>query len=308
LTHAHHHHDHGHPAGGHVHTDNRARLWWALALIASFMVVEVVVGVIADSVALVADAGHMLGDTFAIGLSLVALNLAARPASGAMTFGLKRVEIFSAQFNGLTLLVMAGIIAYESIHRLLDPPDVGGAFVFVTAAIGAVVNLVVLVILSGADRRSLNIEGSYQHVLMDLLGSVAAIIAGLVVWLTGYDRADAIAALAVAALMIRSSIGLLWASSRVLLEAAPRGVDPERLGMAMAGHVGVVQVHDLHVWEVTSGFPALSAHVVVDHDVDCHAVRRDLERMLVDDFHIDHSTLQVEHAVPRLHGIDRAGP
>ncbi len=308
MSDAHDHHGHGHFGHSHVHTSNRARLWVSLVLIVGFMVVEVVVGFIADSVALIADAGHMLGDGVAIGLSLVALNLAARPARGAMTFGLKRAEILSAQINGLTLLVAAGIIVYESIHRLMDPPDVGGALVFATALVGAVVNLAVLLVLAGADRRSLNIEGSYQHVLMDLLGSVAAIAAGLVVWLTGYDRADAIAALAVAVLMVKAGVGLAWASGRVLMEAAPQGVDPDRIGVSMAGWPGVVQVHDLHVWEVTSGFPALSAHVVVEREVDCHAVRRDLERLLREDHDITHSTLQVDHEARRLHAIDRPGP
>lgn len=287
-----------------MHTSNRTRLWAALVLIVVYMVVEVVVGVIANSVALIADAGHMLGDTFAIGLSLVALNLAARPAGGAMTFGFKRAEIVSAQLNGLTLVVLAGIVAYESVRRLIDPPDVGGVYVLITAAIGAGVNIVVLLILAGADRRSLNIEGSYQHVLMDLLGSVAAIAAGLVVWLTGYDRADAVAALLVAALMVKAGVGLLWASGRVLLEAAPSGIDPDRIGLEMAGHPGVVEVHDLHVWEVTSGFPALSAHVTVARDIDCHAVRRDLEQTVIRRFAISHCTLQVDHVPARLHGID----
>ncbi len=299
-----HHHGHG---GGHSHahtmTTNRRRLVLSLLLIGTFMVVEVVVGIIAGSVALIADAGHMLTDALAIALSLVALQLAARPARGSMTFGLKRVEILSAQINGLTLFVLAAVIVYESVHRLMNPSDVLGGWVLVTAAIGAVVNVLVLFILSGADRRSLNIEGSYQHVLMDLLGSVAAIAAGAVVFLTGYNRADAIAALLVALLMIRSAWSLVSQSTRVLLEAAPMGVDPEAVGEAMVAHPGVVGVHDLHVWEVTSGFGALSAHVTVERDIDCHTVRRGLESVLRERFDLRHTTLQVDHEPVRLHHV-----
>ena len=276
-----------------------------LALIVAFMVVEVVVGILASSVALLADAGHMLVDAIALGLSLVAFRLAARPAGGAMTFGLRRAEILSAQANGITLLVLAGLVVYEGVRRLIDPPDVAGASVLVVAAIGAVVNVIALWILSGADRRSLNIEGSYQHVLTDLFGSVAALVAGGVIVATGADRADAAAALAVAALMVRSAWGLLRASGRVLLEAAPEGIDPDEVGRVMAAQPGVIEVHDLHVWEVTSGFPALSAHVVVARAEDCHLRTRELERVLQERFGITHTTLQTEHAHERIHTIDR---
>lgn len=278
-----------------------------LGLILAFLVVEVVVGILASSVALLADAGHMLVDAVALGLSLIALRLAARPAGGVLTFGLRRVEILSAQANGITLLVLTGLVIYEGVRRLIDPPNVAGASVLVVAAIGALVNIVALWVLRGADRRSLNIEGSYQHVLMDLLGSIAALIAGAVILVTGADRADAIAALVVAALMLRSAWGLLRATGRVLLEAAPQGLDPDEIGGVMAAHPGVVEVHDLHVWEVTSGFPALSAHVVVARDEDCHLRTRELERLLDDRFGIHHTTLQTEHVSGRIHTIDRSG-
>lgn len=276
-----------------------------LSLILVFLVVEVVVGILASSVALLADAGHMLVDAIALGLSLVALRLAARPAGGVMTFGLRRVEILSAQANGITLLVLAGLVVYEGVRRLIDPPDVAGASVLVVAAIGALVNVGVLWVLRGADRRSLNIEGSYQHVLMDLLGSIAALVAGAVILATGADRADAIAALAVAVLMLRSAWGLLRDTGRVLLEAAPEGLDPDEIGGVMARHPGVAEVHDLHVWEVTSGFAALSAHVIVDRHEDCHLRTRELERVLAERFGIHHTTLQTEHATERIHGIER---
>lgn len=301
-------HDHTHASHhrGHGHDDATGRrLAVVLGLILVFLVVEVVVGILASSVALLADAGHMMVDAIALGLSLVALRLAARPAGGVMTFGLRRVEILSAQANGITLLVLAGLVVYEGARRLIDPPDVAGASVLVVAAIGALVNVGVLWVLRGADRRSLNIEGSYQHVLMDLLGSIAALVAGAVILATGADRADAIAALAVAVLMLRSAWGLLRDTGRVLLEAAPEGLDPDEIGGVMARHPGVAEVHDLHVWEVTSGFPALSAHVIVDRHEDCHLRTRELERVLAERFGIHHTTLQTEHAAERIHGIER---
>lgn len=284
------------------------RLGAVLVLLAAFMVVEVVAGVLADSVALLADAAHMLVDVVAVGLSLVAMRLARRPAGGSLTFGLHRVEILAAAANGLTLVVLAGLVVYEAVGRLRDPADVGGAVVLGVAAAGALVNVVALVVLHGADRGRLNIEGSYQHVLMDLLGSLAALAAGVVILVTGADRADAVAALAVAALMLRSAWRLIGAAGRVLLEAAPSGVDADEVGRAMAAHPGVLQVHDLHVWEVTSGFPALAAHVVVATAHDCHAVTRSLEAMIAARFGIDHTTLQTEHAPPRLHPVGRGGP
>jgi cobalt-zinc-cadmium efflux system protein len=296
-------HDHSGHSHAHGHGADGRRLAIVLTLILSFLVVEVVVGILAKSVALLADAGHMLVDAIALGLSLIALRLAARPAQGPLTFGLRRVEVLSAQANGVTLLILAGLVIYEGIKRLIDPPDVGGASVLVVAAIGAAVNLVALWILHGADRRSLNIEGSYQHVLMDLVGSIAALIAGVVILASGADRADAIAALAVAVLMVRSAWGLLRATGRVILEAAPEGVDPDEIGRAMAALPGVDEVHDLHVWEVSSGFAALSAHVIVARDEDCHRRTRDLERLLESQFDIHHTTLQVDHAQQRLHTI-----
>ena len=294
-------HDHGHDQHGHHHhapsADADARwLAVALALIAGFMVVEIVGGLLASSLALLSDAGHMLTDAGAIGLALVAARLAARPAGGRFTFGLGRAEILSAQVNGATLLVLAGVIAVAAIQRLFSPPDVDGAFVVAVGLVGAAVNVAAAWALGRAERRSLNVEGARQHVLTDLYASLAAVAAGAIVVLTGFDRADGIAALFVAALMLRSGWGLLRDSGRVLLEAAPEGMDPQAIGRAMAAEPGVVEVHDLHIWEVTSGFPALAAHVLVKPGDDCHGVRRHLQRMLAERFAIDHVTLQVDHA------------
>jgi cobalt-zinc-cadmium efflux system protein len=275
-------------------TMDSRRLTAALVLILVFMAVEVVVGLLASSLALLSDAAHMLTDAGAIALALLAARLASRPAGGGFTFGLRRAEILSAQVNGATLVALATVVVYEGIRRLIDPPDVEGVPVFAVAVAGIAVNLAATSILAGADRRSLNVEGAFQHVLTDLFAFVATAIAGLVVISTGFLRADGIAALIVAALMLRSGYGLLRDSGRVLLEAAPRNLDPDEIGNALAAAPHVVEVHDLHVWEVTSGFPALSAHITVRSGCDTQSHRRQLAELLHDRFGIDHSTLQVE--------------
>jgi cobalt-zinc-cadmium efflux system protein len=280
------------------------KLGIALALIVGFMAVEVVVGIVASSLAVLADAGHMLTDAAALGLSLLAVRLARRPAKGAMTFGFKRAEILSAQFNGATLLVLALLIVYGGIRRLISPAEVKGGAVLAVALAGIAVNLAATWTLSRANRTSMNVEGSFQHIVTDLIAFIATAIAGAVILATGFDRADGIASLVVAAIMLRASWRLLRESGRVFLEAAPRGVDPDEVGRAMASQPGVVEVHDLHVWEVTSGFPALSAHVLVRTDVDCHAARRALEAILRERFGLEHTTLQVDHDGGRLLQIE----
>ena len=195
-----------------------------------------------------------------------------------MTYGLGRAEILSAQANGVTLLVLAGLIVYGAVTRLVNPPTVHGQVVLVVALAGIAVNLVVTRILAGgSEERSLNVEGSYRHVLTDLYGFIATAVAAIVIIATGFSRADAIASLLIAGLMLAAAVSLLKASGRVFMEAAPAGLDPERIGHELAAQPGVVEVHDLHVWEVTSGFPALSAHVVVRAGDDCHATRRRLQ-------------------------------
>jgi cobalt-zinc-cadmium efflux system protein len=291
--HDHHGHDHRHAPSA------DADLRWlavALGLIAGFMVLEVVAGLLASSLALLSDASHMLTDAGAIALALFAARLAARPAGGRFTFGLGRAEILSAQINGAALLVLAGVIATAALRRLSSPSDVDGAFVVVVGLSGAAVNVAAAWALGRAERRSMNVEGARQHILTDLYASLSAAAAGAIVLLTGYDRADGIAALFVALLMVRSGWGLLRDSGRVLLEGAPKGMDPEAIGRALAAEPGVVEVHDLHVWEVTSGFPALAAHVLVRPGDDCHAVRRRLQSIAGERFGIDHVTLQVDHA------------
>jgi cobalt-zinc-cadmium efflux system protein len=303
VGHGHDHaHDHAeHSQGGHGHSHeissdaDRGKLAITLGLILGFMAVEVAVGIAASSLALLSDAAHMLTDAAAIALALVAIDLARRPARGAFTFGLKRAEILSAQFNGATLLVLGLLVVVEGIRRVVNPPDVAGGAVLAVALIGVVVNLAATWTLASANRRSLNVEGAYQHLLTDLAAFVATAIAGAVVLLTGFAEADGIAALLVAAIMLYASYGLLRESGRIFLEAAPRGMDVQEIGVALASGPGVVEVHDLHVWEVSSGFPALAAHVVVGRDCDCHQARLGLQTVLRERFGIEHTTLQMDH-------------
>lgn len=267
----------------------------ALALNLGFMLVEVVVGVLAHSLALISDAGHMLTDAGAIGLALFAARLARRPSGGAMTFGYRRAEVLSAQFNGMTLVLLGAYVVIEAVMRLGDPPSVDAGLMLAVALAGAVVNLGAALALSRADRGNMNVEGAFLHNLYDLFSSLGAAVAAVVILVWGFDRADAIASLVIAVPMLRSGIALLRVSGRVLMEASPRGVDPDEVGAALAAQQGVVEVHDLHVWEVSSGFAALSAHVVVAEHSDCHGIRWDLERVLRDRFAITHTTLQVDH-------------
>jgi cobalt-zinc-cadmium efflux system protein len=258
------------------------------------MAAEVVAGIVADSLAPLYDAAHMLTDAGAIALALFAARLARRPAQGGFTFGFRRAEILSAQLNGATLVALAVVIVVEGIRRIADPPDVEGLVVLVVAVAGIVVNLAATMVLAGANRRSLNVEGAFQHVLTDLFAFIATAAAGAVVLATDFSRADGIAALVVAALMLRSGVGLLRDSGRILLEAAPRDLDPDEIGQVLAEQNHVVEVHDLHVWEVTSGFPAISAHVTVRAGCDTQAHRRELAQLLRERFGVTHSTLQVE--------------
>lgn len=283
-------HGHGHGANA-----DRRYLAAALALLLAFMAIEVVIGLAANSIALISDAGHMLTDAGAIALALVAMRMAARPARGAYTFGWKRAEILSAAANGLTFVVLVAYFVYEGVRRLIEPPEVAGALVLGTALAGIAVNAVAVWLVARADRSSLNVEGAFQHILNDMYAFVATAIAGAVVWLTGWGRADAIAALVVAALMAKAAYSLLRDAGRILFEAAPDGVNPAEVSATITAHTGVTGVEDLHVWTVTSGFPALSAHVTVMPGGDCHRVRRELAELLHERFHIDHTTLQVDH-------------
>ncbi len=293
---------HGH-AHGHTHgarEEDARRLGLSLGLIVTFMAGEIVAGILAHSLALLSDAAHMLTDAGALAMSLVVLRLAAQPARGNRTFGLRRSEILSAQANGAALLVLAGLIVYGAVRRLVSPPEAHGGWILVVALVGIGVNLAATWQLAGANRQSLNVEGSFQHVLNDLYAFIATAVAGGIILATGWVRADPVAALLVAALMLRAAWGLLRDSGRVLLDIAPAGLPVDEIGTAMASHPGVVQVHDLHVWEVTTEFPTLSAHILVEPGTDCHGIRRELEALLNGRFGLEHTTLQVEHAPAKL--------
>jgi cobalt-zinc-cadmium efflux system protein len=295
---------HHHGPGGHQHVPgagaDRRRLVLALGLLVAFMVAEVVAGIVGRSLALLSDSGHLLTDAAALALSLVVIGLAARPPGGGLTYGLKRAEILSGLANGVTLLVIAALIVYEAIHRLVSPPEVDARLMLGVALVGVAVNLVITWQLARAERRSLNIRGSYQHILTDLYAFIGTVVAAVVILVTGFDRADAIASILVAGLMVRAAYGLLRDAVRVLLEAAPEGIVPDEIAAAMSAHPSVANVHDLHVWEITSGFPALSAHVLVRPGDDCHAARRDLEQLLDQRFGIEHTTLQVDHVARQV--------
>ncbi|WP_433509119.1 cation diffusion facilitator family transporter [Nonomuraea sp. CA-143628] len=279
---------------------DRRYLIGALSLIVGFMAIEVVIGFIAQSLALISDAGHMLTDAMAILFALIAMRIAARPPQGGFTYGLKRAEIISALLNGITLLLLSAYFIYEAVRRVIDPPQVEGLYVVATGLAGIAINVAATWLLSKANRSSLNVEGAFQHVLNDLYAFIATTIAGLVVWLTGWLQADAIAALVVAALMLKAGWGLVRDAGRVFMEAAPAGMNPAEIGAKAAALEHVVEVHDLHIWEVTSGYAAMSAHILVLPGADCHAVRLDTERMLHDEYGIEHTTLQVDHAAPEV--------
>lgn len=281
---------------------DRRRLLAALALLCGFMVVEVVVGVLSRSLALISDAAHMLADAGALGLALLAMRLAARPPSGGLTYGLRRAEVLSGLVSGITLLVLAALIVFEAVQRLISVSPVDARFMLGVALAGAAVNLVAVDQLSRTVRHSLNVRGAHQHVITDLYAFIATAIAAVVILATGWSRADALAALFVATLMSLAGVNVIKDAVLVLLEAAPAGTDPRTIVDALSGHPLVVDVHDFHLWEITSGMPALSAHILVQPGEDCHAVRRELESTLRDGFAIAHTTLQVDHAsVPASH-------
>jgi cobalt-zinc-cadmium efflux system protein len=277
----------------------------SLGLLAGFVVGEVIAAFAAHSLALIADAGHMVTDVLALAAAVLAARLAKRPAVGHWTFGLARAEVLSAAGNGITLLVVAGVVTFEAIHRLVHPADVGGVTVIVVSTVGLGVNLVVTAVLHGADQASMNVRGAIAHVLTDAYAFAATIIAGIVVVTTGWQRADPVASLVVVLLLLRAAYRLLRESGRVLLEAAPSDVDLALVRRHLLESSYVVDCHDLHVWTVTSGLPALSVHVVVADE--CFAQGRagtvldDLQNCLAGHFDVEHSTFQLEPAGHREH-------
>jgi cobalt-zinc-cadmium efflux system protein len=279
---------------------DRRYLWIAIALLTCYLLTEVVVAVASHSLALLSDAGHMLTDIAAIAAALWAMHLAARPASGAWTFGWKRAEILSAAGNGIGLLVISGLITVEAIRRLINPPAVAGGAVLVIALIGVAINLAATWVLARANRSSLNIQGAYRHILTDLYAFIGTVVAAIIIITTGFNRADSIASLIVVALMLKAAWELLRDSGRVLLEVAPQGTDLDTIRSHLLDTEHVSDVHDLHVWTLTSDLPTLSAHVVLDDACfnDGHAPQLldQLQACLAGHFDVEHSTFQLEPA------------
>jgi cobalt-zinc-cadmium efflux system protein len=274
-----------------------------LGLTLAFTAVEIVGGLLTGSLALLADAVHMLSDNLALALALFAVWLAGRPSTPERSFGYQRAEILAALANGVILVVLAIWIFIAAWGRLMDPPDVLAGWMAVVAVIGLAVNLVAAAILARAGHDTLNMRAAFRHVIADALGSAGVLAAALVILLTGWRYADPLAGALIAVAVLASSWSVLRDSVNILLEGAPKGIDPRELGRRLAEAPGVVEVHDLHVWTITSGFPSLSAHVLVARDDDCHARRRELEELLLREYGIEHTTLQVEHAAPPVVSI-----
>ena len=288
-------HEHSHSHGAGSHNANMRALAIVFTLTTTFMVVEVIGGLLIGSLALLADAGHMLSDAASLGLALGAFWLSGRPATPKRSFGYKRAEILAALVNGVALVAVSIWIFIEAFRRFQDPPEILGGWMMVVAVVGLIVNVTGALILSRSEGESLNLEGALRHVIADVLGSVGAIAAAVIIILTGWQYADPIISVLIALLVLASSRKLLRDSINVLLEATPRGIDANEVGQKMANAEGIEEVHDLHIWTITSGFPALAAHVLVSRDENCHARRRDLEVLLTREYGIEHTTLQVDH-------------
>ncbi len=301
MGHSHSHEGNGHShgsGGGHDHAAgaNKKALALVLALTLTYMVAEIVGGLITGSLALLADAAHTASDNVALALALFAFWLSERTATPNRSFGYKRGEILAALFNGVTIVAVSIWIFYEAYERFRDPPEILGGWMMVVAVIGLLVNVAGTVILQRSAGENLNMQGALRHILADLLGSVGVIAAAVVILLTGWAYADPIISVFIGVLVLFSSWKLLRDSVNVLLEGSPPGIDAEKVGEKMVSVEGVEEVHDLHVWEITSGFPALAAHVLVGREEDCHERRREVEKVLYREFGLEHTTLQVDHA------------
>ena len=288
------HHAHGAHAHDHRSASRRALLW-VLVLTLAYTVVEVVGGIWTDSLALLADAGHMLSDNIAIALALAAVTLARRPSTPTRSFGLQRAEILAAFVNGLTLVLISGWIVWEAIKRFDDTPQILGGWMLLVALLGLGVNACAAWILLRSGRESLNVEAALRHVFADLLGSCAVIVAALVIVTTGWTLVDPLVSIGIALLIVASAWGVLRDSTSILMESTPSEIDAEAVAKAIVAVPGVTSVHDLHVWRITSGFDALAAHVLVGRAEDCHGLRREIEGVLGERFGITHTTLQVDH-------------
>jgi cobalt-zinc-cadmium efflux system protein len=274
--------------------DSRRRMWIALAINVGLLLAEAIGGVLTGSLALLADAGHLLSDVGSIVLALIAARLAALPATGRRTFGYQRSEVLAALVNGLLLVAVAAAIAIAAVGRFSDPPAIEGGGVLVLGLLGLAGNLAATAVLARGQREDINLEGVLRHSVADALGSVGVVFAGAFVLLGGSAIVDPIVGLLIALLVLASSWRLIKEPFDVLMEAAPADLDVAALGAALCGEEGVRSVHDLHAWTVTAGFGAVAAHVVVAADCDRDLVRRRLELTLRERFGIEHTTLQME--------------
>lgn len=301
----HHGHSHGHNHS-HGHTGNKKALFFSFLLIASFMIVEVVGGILTNSLALLSDAGHMLSDAAALGLSLFAIKLGERKASASKTYGYKRFEIIAAALNGLTLIVISVYIFYEAYQRFWNPPEVLSGGMLIISSIGLLVNIVAAWILMRGDKEeNLNVRSAFLHVIGDMLGSVGAIIAALLMLFFGWGIADPIASVIVAILILISGWRVTKESFHILMEGTPANLEMDKVKSSLLKIPAVADVHDMHIWSITSGMPMLSCHMVIEggavHDTILHRA----QTILHDDFEIEHSTIQIEkkeHGCPNHHG------
>jgi cobalt-zinc-cadmium efflux system protein len=310
-VHAHDHPGHSHGFGAHGlearRADSRRRMWVALAINAALLLAEALGGVLTGSLALLADAGHLLSDVGSIILALIAVRLASLPAAGRRTFGYQRSEVLAALVNGLALVAVSVGIAVAAVGRFSDPPAIDGWGVLVLGFLGLAGNAAAALVLAGGQREDVNLEGVLRHSAADALGSLGVVVAGAFVLLGGSPVVDPIVSLLIAALVLASSWRLIKEPFDVLMEAAPAGLDVEGIGAAVCGEEGVRSVHDLHVWTVTAGFGAIAAHVVVARGTDRDLIRRRLELTLRERFGIEHTTLQMEEeADPGLLHVENA--
>ena len=284
----------------HQHVSSGARHRGRLALVFGFtslyLVVELVGAYLTNSLALLADAAHMGTDVAGLGLALFAIWFGERPAHAGKSFGYYRLEILAALLNGSVLLGIGGYILYEAWGRFQDPPDGSGGAMIVVAAVGLMVNLLGMALLRSGAAESLNLQGAFLEVIADMLGSVGVIVAGVIMWTTGWWYADPIFSVGIGLFVIPRTLRLMWKATNVLMEGAPEGLDVAAIETALAGAQGVTGVHDLHVWSITSGIVSLSAHVRVDGSADSDEVLNRLNTMLADRFDIHHTTVQVERS------------
>lgn len=291
-------HDHGHAHSGAVSAGSKHRtpLLIAFALTASFMVVELVTGLVTGSLALLSDAAHMGTDVLGLGMALAAITLASRPATSQRTYGTYRLEVLAALANGLLLFAVAGYVLFEAYRRFTDPPEVPGLPLLVVAAVGLVVNLISFRLLTAGSKESLNLRGAYLEVLSDMLGSVGVIVAAIIIYTTGWRYADPLIGVGIGLFILPRTWKLMAHALRILMEIAPAGLDVEEVRSRLLTLPGVADVHDLHIWTVTSGLETATGHVVLDEGADLHAVLDRVVALLADEYHVTHATIQCEPA------------